>query len=77
MKYFIVSTGLFVIASILYSAAYITSAILHTISNSFGGNILLSQTQPLSIFGLIALLGAILFLFIGLFKKDPTNKTVL
>lgn len=75
MKYFIVSTGLFIAAAILYSAAYITSAIIHLITSSIGGSILTSQAQPLFILSIVTVVLAIIFLSVGLFKKAEYKKS--
>lgn len=74
MKYLIVSTGLFITAAILYSTAYISSAIVHLITNRVGENILTSQTQPLFIWSILTVILAIIFLLVGLFKKDSPSE---
>lgn len=70
MKYFILSTGLFITAALLYSTAYIASAIVHLITNSIGEDLLIPQTQTLSIMSLLTLILAISFLVVGLIQKD-------
>lgn len=70
MKYFIVSAGLFIAAAILYSSRYITSAVIGLIGNGVGENILTSHTQSLSILSIVAVVLAVLFLLVGLIKKD-------
>ncbi|MGD7044808.1 hypothetical protein [Jeotgalibacillus proteolyticus] len=70
MKYVILSTGILIASAILYSAAYITSAIIKLIGSSVGDDVLTSQAQPLYVLSIIALIAAILILIIGFLKKD-------
>ncbi|MFP3355811.1 hypothetical protein R0K17_00505 [Planococcus sp. SIMBA_143] len=70
MKYVIVSTGLFISAAIMFSAAYIASAILRSITGGYGQSILTPQTQLLYSLSIITALAAITLLAIDYFKKD-------
>lgn len=68
MKYVIVSTGLFISASIMLSAAYIASAIIR--SGTVGQSVLTTQTQWLVVASTVAMLAAIALLLIDYFKKE-------
>ncbi len=74
MNYFIVSAGFFISAATLYSARYITSALLATILNGYGSSIVTSQTLSLFVLSLVALILAILFLLLGLHKERKQLK---
>lgn len=67
MKFTIVSIGLFISAAIMFSAAYITSAIIR--SGTVGQSVLTPQTQLLHIGSICIALLAVTILAIEYFKK--------
>ncbi|MGB6407770.1 MAG: hypothetical protein WBF39_09850 [Planococcus donghaensis] len=70
MKYIIVSMGLFISAAIMFSAAYIASAIINLIVGSVGQSVLTSQTQVLYLVSIVTALAAVVFFVLGYFKKE-------
>lgn len=69
VKLSVIASALLIVSAILYSARFITSALIGIIMNGMGDDIYYPHTQPLLILSIITLVVAVLLFLIDYFKK--------